>query len=451
MFGSWGKNVKSAIGGVIGGLVLFLMSFPTLFYFEGVYARREADLNQAKNEMQEANAELIDKAKEGVLVHTVGQAKTNNILGDAEFGVSENALRMQRIVEMYQYREKVKEKKTGSDENERRYKEYSYDQVWSNSPEELTANKAGGRQNPAFPRYEGDDDQTAPNAKLGVYRLSDSLIRQMDNWQNVSPNMEKAGQHIQDQFVVHNGYYYRPNVQADTPPTKPPAKTGDPDAAEADGQTGDPDGAAADSSGDPTNEDTAEANGDPVNTNENTVDPQANAGIDDNNPNIGDIRVSFRAAPATQVSVLAMQKGESFAPWKGGSGTSLNNLEVGSVTGEEMIQAEEAAALMLLWIVRIFGFLAMSIGIFVMLYPLQAIANIMPMLGSLVGVVIGFISLSFGFGLALTTIAIAWVYYRPLYGILILAIGVGLIGFGIFIVSWFRGGSKDKDLDLQNA
>lgn len=437
MFGSWGNNVKKAFGGVITGLVLFLVSFPTLFYFEGVYARREADLNQAKEEMQEADSGKVNPGQEGVLVHTVGQAATNNILGDAEFGVSANAMRLQRIVEMYQYREKVETKKRGTDENEKTYKEYSYNQVWSNSAEKLTPGEAGGRSNPPFPQFQGDNEQTTPSATLGAFRLPASLINQMDNWQNVPPSMEDASAYVKDEFVVHRSYYYRQNTQPNPPVEPAPESNGDPDAVEADGNSGDPDG------GDPPAGDTEENTGDP--TNEPPSSAPTNSQIDDNNPDIGDIRVSFRMAPAAEVSVLAMQKGETFAPWKGGSGTSLNELEIGSVSGEEMIAAEEQAALFLLWAVRIGGFLAMTIGIFAMLYPLQAIANIMPMLGSLVGAVIGLIALCVGFGLTLTTIAIAWVFYRPLYGIAILVVGVCLIGFGVFIVSWFRGGSRDKE------
>ena len=85
---------------------------------------------------------------------------------------------------------------------------------------------------------------------------------------------------------------------------------------------------------------------------------------------------------------------------------------------------------------RIVGWLMLFIGIYLLFTPIINVLNWIPLVGwlfasgvSLVALIIAFVfSLIFTF----LTIAIAWLYYRPLYGILmIVAIGAvsGLVLF----------------------
>lgn len=487
MAGSWGKSVKGAIGGVLFGVVLFFGAFPALFFNEGHYASREADLNQAKKEVQDIDATAVDSSAEGKLVHATAEANTDETLSDSEFGIAENAIHLKRNIEMYQWREKVEEKKTGSDENEKTEKIYKYDTIWSNEAEELTAAKAGKKTNPNFPQFaDGGSDgrKTAKDVTLGAFKLPSSLVGQIKKSEPVPPSLENASDAIKKTFVVSGNFYYRqknPSSPATDPETTP--DTGDPsDPADPSGPADDPSDPSGEpsndsdpptsgdptsagdptSTGDPTNE---AASGDPSGDPEATAEPEVEAAdptaetqpettppaVDTSSPEVGDVRVSFEVVRPMEVSIMSRQIGETFEPWTGNSGTSINVLSEGAHSSEAMVSALEAAALFFVWMVRILGTLAMAIGIFSMLYPLQAIANILPFLGRLVGAAIGLFSIIVALGLSVVTISIAWLIYRPLYGILLLVAGLAIIACGVFVINWFRGGSKDDEPQLKNA
>ncbi len=57
---------------------------------------------------------------------------------------------------------------------------------------------------------------------------------------------------------------------------------------------------------------------------------------------------------------------------------------------------------------------------------LSVIADVLPILGDIVGAGTGIISFLLAAILSLITIAIAWIVYRPLLGIILIVIAVGL-------------------------
>ena len=63
---------------------------------------------------------------------------------------------------------------------------------------------------------------------------------------------------------------------------------------------------------------------------------------------------------------------------------------------------------------------------FLILRPLSVIADVVPILGSIVGAGTGIISLLLAAILSLITVAIAWIVYRPLFGIILILVAVGL-------------------------
>jgi hypothetical protein len=55
------------------------------------------------------------------------------------------------------------------------------------------------------------------------------------------------------------------------------------------------------------------------------------------------------------------------------------------------------------------------------------IADVLPFLGSMVGAGTGIISFLLAACLSLITIAVAWIVYRPVLGIILLVVAVGLM------------------------
>ena len=87
-----------------------------------------------------------------------------------------------------------------------------------------------------------------------------------------------------------------------------------------------------------------------------------------------------------------------------------------------MIRIEQQKNTTLTWILRGVGFLVMWIGLAVALNPLKVLADVVGFIGDLAGIGIILVTGVLAFALSLTTIAIAWVTYRPVLGIGLLVI-----------------------------
>jgi hypothetical protein len=86
------------------------------------------------------------------------------------------------------------------------------------------------------------------------------------------------------------------------------------------------------------------------------------------------------------------------------------------------------------WVLRIGGFVLMMIGLSMILKPLAVLADVVPFIGSIVRFGTGLVAGTVAFVLSVMTIAIAWVWHRPLVS-LTLIVGAVLIAGGI---SYFR-------------
>ena len=142
-------------------------------------------------------------------------------------------------------------------------------------------------------------------------------------------------------------------------------------------------------------------------------------------PAIGDVRISFQVVNPAQASVVGVQTGSTFAPYAAEAGDSILMVEEGAHTSAEMFQTAQSANTVMTWILRGGGFLAMTLGLFLVFRPLAVLGDVVPFIGSLVGIGVGLFSLVVSFALSSITIAIAWFFVRPLLGIALLVLAVG--------------------------
>lgn len=156
-------------------------------------------------------------------------------------------------------------------------------------------------------------------------------------------------------------------------------------------------------------------------------------GKDPNMPDVGDVRIKFSVAPAGELSVVGGQKGDVLDVY---THEKLNNpivlLEKGAKTAPEMFEAAEQANVVMTWVLRLVGFLLMFFGFKLVTRPISVLADVIPALGSAVGCASGFVSFFVAGAFSLITIAIGWIFYRPLIGILLFVVGAALIGGAVF-------------------
>ncbi len=440
----------------LGGL-LVLGSIYLLQWNEGRAVRTALGLGEAAAVMISVEAGEASPANEGKLVHVSGDTATEAVLADEKFNISANAIQLRRVVEMYQWREDKREEKEG--DRKRTY--YTYDQVWSDRPIDSSRFNDTSKANPRFPF---DSESWAADAvELGAFELSESQIRRIDAWKPLEldeTHWRKLPAELQQTAKLHEGKYYIPVAKIVQPPEpengEPPA-SGDPTSGEnseppatgdppsGDPPSGDPTGAGG--AGDPPSGDPPSgepAAGDPPATREELderlqrdlqTDLQGDPPVPqhtDAEPRLGDVRVRFEVVYPTKVSLLAVQKGDSFIPFATQSGTQVDVLRVGEFTKEQLIDQEKAANTMLTWILRGVGWFLSFIGMLMFLAPVAKMAEYIPLLGKIVGT--GVLILGFGLSVAaaLITIAIAWVAYRPVLAISLLVVAV----LAIVLIVW---------------
>jgi hypothetical protein len=145
---------------------------------------------------------------------------------------------------------------------------------------------------------------------------------------------------------------------------------------------------------------------------------------------VGDLRVHYTALPSgTTVSVLAAQSSSGFAPYTTSNGYQIDLARAGNATAQQMIQDQQSAESMMTWILRGVGFFLTFIGFTMFFGPIAILASIIPFLGGLVRGATAFFAFVLTIPVALVTIALSWLAFRPLIGggLLILAAGLGYL------------------------
>ena len=104
IFGRLGDAIK----GVLFGLVLIPLAIVLLFWNEGRAVKTAASLKEGAAAVVAVSAAAVVPANEGKLVHLSGEATTSDVVRDPLFGVAQQALRLTRTVEMFQWQEEKK-------------------------------------------------------------------------------------------------------------------------------------------------------------------------------------------------------------------------------------------------------------------------------------------------------------------------------------------------------
>ena len=151
-------------------------------------------------------------------------------------------------------------------------------------------------------------------------------------------------------------------------------------------------------------------------------------------PSVGDIKLTFDVIKPLDVSVISKQMGSSFEPYLSKTGKKLEMIKAGTLSAEAMFEQAKKSNTMTTWLLRGLGFILMFFGISMILRPLSVVADVLPFLGNLVGAASGFVALLIAGLCALLVIAVAWIIFRPLLGIALLAVAGG-IAYQLKVVS----------------
>ena len=145
-----------------------------------------------------------------------------------------------------------------------------------------------------------------------------------------------------------------------------------------------------------------------------------------NAPSIGDVKISYRQTPKGVYSIAGMAHDKAIVPYLSSNDRDLIFVRTGVVTAEKIFKEEFDSNSTLTWILRAVGLMLMFFGFMLLMGPLATLANVIPMLGSLVegasAMVAGVLTLLLGS----VVIAIAWFASRPMLSLIIIGVGIGL-------------------------
>ena len=426
----------------MGGFML-LACFPLLFWNEGRAVTTARSLKEAAEEVIAVDATRVDPANEGKLIHFSGKAETSETLLDDQFGVSVQAVRLIRRVEMFQWQEfeeEVTRKRDG--EASEKVTEYTYQTVWHDEPIDSSQFRhAAGHQNPPRMPFVSRTIEAA-DVRVAAYRLPSSLVAKIDHSEPLLVDLAKVPESLAKNLTADGGPtdnaqgFYWPVAGPNLDSSKGPSSV-------------------ADQPTDATEAEDSPADDPPANVNEATPaepsdpeppltdiapvsDPPANDPADDE-PQIGDLRISFVATYPAEVSVMAQQVGESLQPFQTSAGDKVNWLVPGRRSAAEIIGDREAANTFMTWALRIVGTLMAIFGVALVLRPLTMFTDWVPVLGNVIGFGVVLIAVAIGGAASLVTIAVAWLFYRPLLAISILVVAVLLVVGAVFAVKSLRG------------
>ena len=162
-------------------------------------------------------------------------------------------------------------------------------------------------------------------------------------------------------------------------------------------------------------------------------------------PAVGDVRISFSYGEYSDVSVLGKQEGSKITGFTTAKGSTILKLSTrADASAQELIDEIEAGNNFSKWLWRIFGLILVCMGVSMVLSPLTTLIGAIPFLGKIVNGAIGVVSFAVGFAISLVVMGIAWFVYRPILGIALIVVSVGLIVLAKIYVSKKKDTSEEE-------
>lgn len=357
------SRLKSAFGGIIFGLILLVGSVILLFWNEGRAVKTATALKEGAGIVATIDASSPANGAAGTLVHFTGTLVPGSAPTDPLFaGISapEGSVRLERNVEMYQWKEESRsETKTNLGGSETTETVYSYTKVWSSS-----AIDSSGFKQPTGHQNPGmpltGSTFAIDRATVGVIELTGSNVAHLGSSTLIRPNDTQL-QAVAGQF----------------------------------------------------------ANGRKASINGETIF----VGWSPANPAIGDLRISWASAAVETVSVVGQLDGVRIVPFTASNGREIEMYRAGSLTAQDMFDAALSDNTVLTWVLRFAGFIAMLIGFNLVFNVIGVVGDIIPFIGSILRFATGLVAFALTALVSAIVIGTAWIYFRPILGIAIVAIG----------------------------
>lgn len=372
------KAGKGCLGFFLGPAILAMAAY-LLFNNEGDYLNTAQALDELQPLVQHVeNTSTPDAALEGKPVHLSGTASTQDVLVDEAYGVQTQGIMLRRNVQYLQWVEK-KKKRVGDDKKPsymtdteyRRSRDnewiYSYHRAWVNNPINSATFHHEEYRSANYTHYKADtQEQCATNVQVGCYKLTKSQISRItSDGKRVTPQL--VPETLKKHAMLYGEYLFIGRA---------------------------PEGSSYY----------------PLNPEE---------------PSVGDVRISWRqTSPQRPVSLVAIQKGDSFEPYTATNGTVIDLFYTDTLGLPQCFEEARTTNTMNLWMVRMGGWLMFWGAFACMLKPLAGMVPVCRKLAEAGAVVISLLLGTIG---SLLTISISWLFCRPHLAVVTLLVMIALI------------------------
>ncbi|KAK6480565.1 transmembrane protein 43-like [Huso huso] len=353
------ERMSETAGGMVVGVGLFALSFYILFTNEGRALKTATSLDEGLSQVMPLHDIItVDPENEGRLVHLSGALRTSQPLYDPNYGISIHAVKLKRQVEMYQWVEYEDSREYEENGEVKTETKYTYNTEWKSEViNSRNFDKEIGHTNPSAMAVESVT-VVAPYVSVGPLYLSAGLVEKVDTFKQLS--LVRLSPLDAFVTVYEDSFYHTHNPRR---------------------------------------------------------------------PEVGDVRVSFYYAglsgensplgPAQLVSIVARQRKDQLVPFKTKSGDVLEILYQGALSAQEVFEKEHESNQMKTWALRAGGWLMMFLGISLMTRILHTIVDWLPIVRDLVSLGLRIFAVSVATSLSLLTIAAGWLFYRPLWAVLL--------------------------------
>lgn len=360
-----------------------------------------------------------------------------------EFGVSARGVRLERVVEMYQYKERRHTKKRrNAGGGDTTVTTYTYPKVWSSSLIHSHSFQDPSFSNPDdMPFVEAVD--TADDVQVGAYHLTREQVGMLGRGTALplTPNtleLEGGGKRPrgrQGKSVSRRAR--REEVEEEDPYGAELPHEWDEEDPEEDAYDDAPPVARRRSSSRKKNRRPRGRQG--AMAGQRDMVPAAPAardllvtgnylylGRNPSNPRVGDTRVSWQVVNPSAASLVGTQRSGTIVPFKSSNGYSVHLVSEGHLSAEAMFDGAHTENTFFTWLLRGGGWLLMFIGLRMVVEPAVVAPQLIPCVGGILSDILAcgacLATCSTASVLALATIAVAWFFVRPTFSLGLLAV-----------------------------
>jgi len=376
----YGSRITNSLKGILTGFLLIIAGTILLWWNEGRAVKTAKAIKGAVEQTIEGiDLSTYNQELNGKMICASGFATTNEFVSDPFFGIGDTAIKIERKVEYFQWIEhsqsKTEDKVGGKQETTTTY---TYSKGWTSSPINSGDFKDPEYQGKNFVVMNDIDnwESKAKNVTVGAYKLPENMISSIYGSESIAVNLSA------DKIAEINKIVAQKLSQSDS------------------------------------------LNFVTVTNN------QIYLGGNPNNPEIGDMKITFTKVMPADVTIWAVVDNNEFKIFRDKKNDkNVGGLYMNKKNLEELQESAESSNATWTWLLRIVGFLLVFFGFKGLFGLLIAILKVLPFLANIANVAVSIVCGVVGFAWSLVIIAIAWLFYRPILAGILIAIVVGLFIF----------------------